>query len=49
LSYADFRAATIMPFAKDAKMPVDGYKNILSWAGRLDEMDAWRAPFEGLS
>ena len=48
LTYADFRAATIMPFAKDAKMPVDGYKNILAWADRLDEVDAWRAPFEGL-
>jgi glutathione S-transferase len=48
LTYADFRAATIMPFAKDAKMPVDGYKNILRWASRLDEIEAWRAPFEGL-
>jgi glutathione S-transferase len=49
LTYADFRAATIMPFAKDAKMPVDGYKNILGWAARLNEIDAWRAPFEGLN
>jgi glutathione S-transferase len=49
LTYADFRAATIMPFAKESKMPVDGYKNILSWAGRLDEIDAWRAPFQGLN
>jgi glutathione S-transferase len=48
LTYVDFRAATIMPFAKDAKMPVDGYKNILAWASRLDEINAWRAPFEGL-
>jgi glutathione S-transferase len=49
LTYADFRAATIMPFAKDAKMPVDGYKHILEWARRLDEIDAWRAPFGGLN
>jgi glutathione S-transferase len=48
LTYADFRVATIMPFAKEAQMPVGGYKNILEWAGRLDEIDAWRAPFEGL-
>jgi glutathione S-transferase len=48
LTYADFRAATIMPFAKDAKMPVEGYKNVLAWADRLNEVDAWRAPFEGL-
>ena len=49
LTYADFRAATIMPFAEDARMPVKDYKNILAWAGRLDEIDAWRAPFEGLN
>lgn len=48
LTYADFRAATIMPFAKDAKMPVEDYKNVLAWADRLNEVDAWRAPFEGL-
>jgi glutathione S-transferase len=48
LTYADFRAATIMPFATEAKMPVGGYKNILEWARCLDEIDAWRAPFEGL-
>jgi glutathione S-transferase len=33
LTYADFRAATIMPFAKEAKMPVDGYKTFS--AGRV--------------
>ena len=49
LTYADFRAATIMPFAKDAKTPDEGYKNTLGWAARLDELDAWRAPFEGLN
>jgi len=49
LTYADFRTATIMPFAKQAKMPVEGYKHIGEWAGRLDEIDAWRAPFEGLN
>jgi glutathione S-transferase len=48
MTYADFRAATIMPFAKAAAMPVDGYKNILSWAGRPDKIDAWRSPFDGL-
>ncbi len=48
LTYADFRAATIMPFAKDAKMPVEDYKNVLAWADRLNEVDAWRAPFVGL-
>ena len=49
LTYADFRVASIMPFAAEAMMPVGGYKNILGWASRLDEVDAWRVPFEGLS
>jgi len=48
LTYADFRTASIMPFAEEAKMPVDRYENILRWAGRLDEIEAWRSPFEGL-
>jgi glutathione S-transferase len=49
LTYADFRTASIMPFASEAKMPVNNYKNILGWASQLDEIDAWRALFEGLN
>ena len=49
MTYADFRAATIMPFAAEAKMPVEGYKNILAWSARLNEVDAWREPFAGLA
>ena len=49
MTYADFRVATIMPFAQAASMPVANYKNVLAWADRLDEIDAWRAPFEGLT
>jgi glutathione S-transferase len=49
LTYADFRTATVMPFASEAKMPVEGYKHILDRANRLNEIDAWRASFEGLA
>jgi glutathione S-transferase len=49
LTYADFRTASIMPFAVEAKMPVDRYKHILAWADRLDDINAWREPFEGLA
>jgi glutathione S-transferase len=48
LSYADFRVASVLPFAEEAKLPVGGYKNILRWHDRLNELDAWRTPFEGL-
>jgi glutathione S-transferase len=48
LSYADFRVASVLPFAEEAKLPVAGYANILKWHDRLNQLDAWRAPFEGL-
>jgi glutathione S-transferase len=48
LTYADFRVATCLPFAKAAGIPVEGYKNILKWHDRLNEHDAWRDPFVGL-
>lgn len=49
LSYADFRVATIMPFAAAADMPLAQYRNIRRWADRLNELPAWREPFEGLA
>ncbi|WP_372782768.1 glutathione S-transferase family protein [Phenylobacterium sp.] len=48
MSYADFRVASVLPFAEEAKLPVAGYKNILKWHDRLNQLEAWRAPFAGL-
>jgi glutathione S-transferase len=48
LTYADFRVATALPFASEARIPIGKYKNILNWHERLLAVDAWRAPFEGL-
>jgi glutathione S-transferase len=48
LSYADFRVASVLPFAEGAQLPVGGYRNIARWHDRLNELDAWRAPFAGL-
>ncbi len=48
LTYADFRVATCLPFAKDAGIPVESYKNIVKWHDRLNILDAWRDPFAGL-
>lgn len=48
LSYADFRAATVLPFWEKAKLPVEGYRNILAWHDRLNQIDAWREPFAGI-
>src|SRR5262245_42745509 len=48
LSYADFRVACVLPFAEDAKLPIRQYRNIMRWHDRLNELDAWRTPFDGL-
>jgi glutathione S-transferase len=49
LSYADFRVATLMPFARDALLPVDDYPHILRHAAQLDALPHWRDPFAGLA
>jgi glutathione S-transferase len=49
LTYADFRVATALPFAEEAKMPLEDYKNIANWHDRLNQIDAWRDPFAGLA
>jgi glutathione S-transferase len=49
ITYADFRVATVLPFAAQAKLPIAGYLNILKWHDRLTECAAWRDPFDGLA
>jgi glutathione S-transferase len=48
LSYADFRVATLMPFARAALLPVDNFPEVLRHAAQLDELPFWRDPFAGL-
>jgi len=48
LSYADFRAATVLPFAERSQLPIGDYPNIVRWHAQLNELDAWRDPFAGL-
>lgn len=49
ISYADFRVATSLPFAERAGLPVDEFKNVMRWHGRLMALPAWSKPFEGLT
>ncbi len=49
LSYADFRAATALPFADGAGLPLPEFPNVRRWHEQLWEIDAWRAPFDGLA
>jgi glutathione S-transferase len=48
VSYADFRVATLLPFAAKAELPIGEFHNISRWHGQLLELDAWRDPFKGL-
>ena len=48
VSYADFRMATFLPFNDVARLPLGHYEAIVRWYERLEALDAWRAPFEGL-
>ncbi|TYT26061.1 glutathione S-transferase family protein [Luteimonas viscosa] len=47
-TYADFRVAAALPFAEEARIPLEPFPRIRAWHGRLQELDAWRDPFAGL-
>ena len=46
MTYADFRVATVLPFAEAAALPIGGYGNIRKWHDRLNLIEAWRRPFD---
>lgn len=49
VSFADFRMATFLPFNDAAQLPLAEYPAIERWNERLEKMDAWRDPFQGLN
>lgn len=48
VSYADFRVATVLPFAELAGLPLRDHPRVAAWHARLCELEAWRDPFAGL-
>jgi len=48
VTYSDFRVATALPFAERARLPIEGFSNILRWRDQLNEIEAWREPFAGI-
>ncbi|TPM34286.1 glutathione S-transferase family protein [Mesorhizobium sp. B2-3-4] len=48
VSYADFRMATFLPFNHVAGQPLEDHPCLARWYRRLDAIDAWHNPFEGL-
>ncbi|MBT2117885.1 glutathione S-transferase family protein [Dyella sp. LX-66] len=45
LSIADFGAGVLLPWAKEAHLPVAGFANIERWHERLMALPGWRDPF----
>lgn len=45
LSIADFGVGVLLPWARQARLPVDGFANIERWHERMMALPAWREPF----
>lgn len=48
LSVADFAVAITLPYAQQARLPLEGFPEIRRWHARLNELEAWREPFPTL-
>jgi glutathione S-transferase len=48
VSYADFRMASFLPFNDAARLPLDEYPVVHRWYRQLEDIAAWRDPFQGL-
>ncbi|WDZ78857.1 glutathione S-transferase family protein [Ensifer adhaerens] len=49
VSFADFRMATFLPYNDAARLPIEDYPSLKRWAEQLEEIEAWRDPFRGLT
>lgn len=45
LTVADFAVAISLPYAKQARIPLSEFPNVVRWHDRLNELPAWREPF----
>lgn len=45
LTVADFSVATTLPYAEQARLPLDEFANVRRWHDRLNDIEAWREPF----
>ena len=42
---ADFSVAMALPFAKDARIPLDEFPEVVRWHDQLNALEAWREPY----
>lgn len=45
LTLADFSVAALLPYAKEAQIPLDNFPEIQRWHGNLMILPAWKQPF----
>lgn len=45
LSLADFSLAVLLPYAEQAKIPLNGFNEIQRWHNNLMQLPAWQNPF----
>jgi glutathione S-transferase len=45
LTAADFSVAMTLPYADQARLPLNEFTNIRRWHDRLNEIEAWRDPY----
>ena len=45
LTVADFSVAMTLPYAEEARLPLDEFINVRRWHDRLNEIEGWREPF----
>jgi len=45
LTVADFSVAVTLPYAAQAKIPIDEFPEVRRWHDQLNALDAWREPF----
>jgi glutathione S-transferase len=45
LTVADFSVAMTLPYAEEARLPLDEFANVRRWHERLNEIEGWREPF----
>jgi glutathione S-transferase len=45
LTAADFSVAMTLPYAEQARLPLNEFPNVRRWHDRLNEIEAWREPF----
>ncbi len=48
LSVADFAVAITLPYAQQARLPLEGFPEIRRWHTGLNALEAWREPFPTL-